>query len=134
MPTIKEDQTKKANQYYTGVGRRKTAVAQIRLVPGKGKVTINGTEIANAQKNILTPFVITGQLGQFDMSAIVRGGGITAQSDAIRLGIARALVEFDESLKPSLRKAGLMTRDPREKERKKPGLKRARKAPQWQKR
>jgi small subunit ribosomal protein S9 len=126
--------TKKENKFIPGLGRRKTAIAQVRLTAGKGIFTINSQQIDNPSPIILFPLVVTGQLGKFDVSAVVNGGGITGQAEAIRLGIARSLSQMDETYHSSLRKAGLLTRDPREKERKKPGLKRARKAPQWQKR
>lgn len=122
------------NNYIYGTGRRKTAVARVRLLPGgKGGLTINGkphepNEIVDA------PLVVAGQSGKFDISAVVVGGGMTSQLEAIRLGVARALLEMDESFKQGLRKAGYLTRDQREKERKKPGLKGARRAPQWAKR
>ncbi|MDO8513361.1 MAG: 30S ribosomal protein S9 [bacterium] len=122
------------NKYVVGIGRRKTATAQARLTPGKGKLTINNQEIDKIEDKITNPLILTGQFGKFDISVMVRGGGMSSQTDAIALAISRAIIAHDESLKPTLRKAGLTTRDPREKERKKPGLKRARKAPQWQKR
>ncbi len=119
--------------YYFGLGRRKTAIARVRLTPGKGGASINGKAVEpNTVMN--DPFTITGQTGKFDISAVVSGGGMMSQMEAIRLGVARALLEVDETLKQSLRKAGFLTRDPREKERKKPGLKGARRAPQWAKR
>lgn len=121
------------NQYYYGTGRRKTAVARVRLVPGKGALTINGKQV-EPNEIIDAPLVAAGQTGKFDISAVVTGGGMTSQVEAIRLGVARALLELDESLKQGLRKPGFLTRDDRVKERKKPGLKRARRAPQWAKR
>lgn len=135
MPqVIKDTTTKKDKQYYQAIGRRKTASAQVRITLGKGQSSINHQEIDHFDQDVLLPLIITGQSGKFDISAVVTGGGMTSQKDAIKLGIARALIVFDANLKSSLRKAGLVTRDPREKERKKPGLKRARKAPQWSKR
>lgn len=137
MPTEKKDQEtpkKMEKKYFVGIGRRKTANAQVRLHSGKGKFFINEKEIDAIDDRISNPLVLTGQLGKFDTTIIVRGGGFNSQAEAIALGVARALIDFDETLKPTLRKSGLVTRDPREKERKKPGLKRARKAPQWQKR
>ncbi len=119
--------------YHYGLGRRKTAIARVRLVPGKGTVTVNGEQVEPTAE-VIAPLTLTGQEGKVDISAVVSGGGMMSQIEAIRLGVARALVELDESLKQSLRKAGYLTRDPREKERKKPGLKRARRAPQWAKR
>lgn len=119
--------------YHTGVGRRKTAVAQVRLTPGTGTVIINGktTSVHPAWQRILS---LVGKADTSNVSVIVRGGGMTSQTNATTLGIARALVEMDESFKTTLRKAGVLTVDARVKERKKPGLKRARKAPQWSKR
>lgn len=136
MPrTINEEgNTKKEKKYFQATGRRKTATAQVRLMPGKGIFTINHQEISEFDQDILLPLVITDQSGKYDISAVVVGGGITSQKDAIKLGIARALISSNEELRSTLRKAGLLTRDSREKERKKPGLKRARKAPQWSKR
>ena len=130
-----EETTKKStNQYYAGIGRRKTATAQVRLHPGKGKFIINDKELEKIDDRLTNPLTLTGQLGKFDITVVVKGGGFMSQEDSIILGIARALVVFDETLKPTLRKAGLITRDPREKERKKPGLKGARRAPQFSKR
>ncbi len=123
-----------SKKYFIGVGRRKTAIAQVRIIPGHGKIVLNQQELDQLPENVLSPLVLTGQKEKFDISIVTRGGGFSSQQDAIKLGIARALVVFDETLKPTLRKAGLLTRDAREKERKKPGLKRARKAPQWAKR
>lgn len=124
----------KTNRYWYGLGRRKEASARVRLTKGEGKVTINGQSIDQPSALILQPIKLVGFDGQFNISAKVKGGGVTGYQEAIRLGVARALVTYDNGLKTTLRKAGFMTRDPREKERKKPGLKRARRAPQWQKR
>jgi len=123
-----------SKKYFLGIGRRKTAIAQVRIIPGSGKISINNQKKENLPEDILAPLTLTGQGDKFDISIITRGGGFSSQQDAIKLAISRALVIFDETLKPTLRKAGLLTRDSREKERKKPGLKRARKAPQWAKR
>lgn len=128
-------------QYFEGVGRRKRATARVRIYPGgTGAFTINEQEavgylagMSNAER-ALSPFVVTEQAGKFNVTVHVRGGGITGQTDAIRLGLARALIKYDENLRPVLRRAGYLTRDPRAKERKKPGLKRARKAPTYTKR
>jgi small subunit ribosomal protein S9 len=120
-------------KYHRGVGRRKSAVAQVRIVPGSGQFTINNEKTA-PKSQWIRPLSLVGKQETSDISVIVRGGGMSGQSDAITLGIARALIMMDESFKTTLRKAGLVTRDPRVKERKKPGLKRARKAPQWSKR
>lgn len=134
MPELKAKSAKNQSKYYLGIGRRKSAIARVRIIPGKGQFLINNKEIPEPSPKLLNALVSTGQLGKFDISAIVNGGGFASQEDAISLGIAKAIIEFDESYRPTLRKADLLTRDPREKERKKPGLKRARKAPQWQKR
>lgn len=126
-------------QYY-GTGRRKKSVARVRLVPGTGKVTINRRDIDDffgleTLKVILRqPLVLTKTDGRFDVIVGVKGGGFTGQAGAIRHGISRALLEADPALRGELKKAGYLTRDPRMKERKKPGLKKARKAPQFSKR
>lgn len=127
-------------QYSTGTGRRKRAVAQTRLMPGGGAVVVNGKPLEEAipmpsmQDIVLQPFRVTSTVNRYSASVRVIGGGVHAQATAIRHSISRALVEVDEANRPPLRKAGFMTRDPREKERKKYGLKRARKAPQYTKR
>jgi small subunit ribosomal protein S9 len=127
-------------EYFYGTGRRKTAVARVRLVDGNGAVTVNGKAFEEAlgrailQDVVLQPLRVTNTLGRFNVIARVAGGGISGQAGAIRHGIARALLKADESLKPLLRRYGLLTRDPRAKERKKYGLKRARKARQYRKR
>jgi len=126
-------------QYY-GTGRRKKSVARVRLVPGEGKVTINGRDIDDffgleTLKVIMKqPLVLTKTEGRFDVIVGVKGGGFTGQAGAIRHGISRALLEVDPDFRGELKKAGYLTRDPRMKERKKPGLKKARKAPQFSKR
>jgi len=126
-------------QYY-GTGRRKTAVARVRLIPGNGKITINGRDIEEyfdyetLKKEIRMPFVITDTESKFDVIAKVEGGGFTGQAGALKHGISRALIRADEELRPVLKKAGFLTRDPRMKERKKYGLKKARRAPQFSKR
>ena len=114
-------------------GSRKRASARVRLYKGSGKVLINDKEVT-PDPIMTAPLVLAGKQDSFDVSAHVLGGGMTGQKEAIRHGIARALVVHDPELRPTMRKAGFLTRDPREKERKKPGLKRARRAPQWQKR
>ncbi|MBR2861022.1 MAG: 30S ribosomal protein S9 [Clostridia bacterium] len=125
---------------FWGTGRRKKAVARVRLVAGKGAIVVNKRELDNyfgleTLKTIVRqPLVLTETLGKFDVYVNVNGGGFTGQAGAIRHGIARALVKADESLKPALKKAGFLTRDPRMKERKKYGLKAARRAPQFSKR
>jgi len=128
-------------KYHYGLGRRKTAVASVRLYKGKGEIYVNGKPegeyfggLNDLSKKVASPLVLTGNMGKFDVSAQTKGGGIASQADAIMLGVSRALLEMDEELKSTLRKGGFLTRDPRVKERKKPGLKRARKAPQFSKR
>lgn len=130
---MEETKTKKTGTYNYGLGRRKTAIARVRLYPGKGGLTINGTA-TEPNEVIDAPLILVGQTGKYDISALVDGGGFNSQIEAIRLGVARALIDIDESFKQALRKAGYLTRDAREKERKKPGLKGARRAPQWAKR
>ena len=126
--------------YFYGTGRRKTAVAQVRVLPGSGAIIINGIPYEELfprleHRRIITqPLLVTENTGKYNVVVKVNGGGISGQSGAISHGIARALVRADERLKPVLRQYGLLTRDPRVKERKKPGLKRARKAPQYTKR
>jgi len=128
-------------QYYEGIGRRKESRARVRLMGGSGRFTVNQKEAAQYftrlgdMDDILLAFKACGQeAGQYDVSVTVTGGGVTGQSDAVRLGLARALVLLNADWTPSLRKHGLLTRDARIKERKKPGLKRARKAPTYTKR
>jgi small subunit ribosomal protein S9 len=127
-------------QYYEAVGRRKRAVARIRLYPGDGQIVINDKSLQEFfgrrqdWNNVLAPLRLTDNEQQFNLSVLVKGGGITGQAEAIRHGVARALLVVEPGLRPTLRRAGYLTRDPREKERKKPGLKRARKAPQYTKR
>jgi len=127
-------------RYYEAVGRRKRAVARVRLYPGDGQVVINekGLEAyfgrPQDRQNAVSALKLADSEGRFNLSVLVKGGGITGQSIAIRHGTARALLKYDPDLKPLMRQAGYLTRDPREKERKKPGLKRARKAPQYTKR
>jgi len=128
-------------QYYEGIGRRKESRARVRLMGGSGKFTVNQKEAREYftrlgdLDGILQAFKACGQdAGQYDLSVSVTGGGVTGQSDAVRLGLARALVLLNADWTSSLRKFGLLTRDARIKERKKPGLKRARKAPTYTKR
>jgi small subunit ribosomal protein S9 len=128
-------------QYYEGIGRRKQASARVRLFPGgTGNLVINDKDGADflpreGDVNILLePLELLGQLGVYDITVHVKGGGISGQRDAVKLGISRALLKIDPDYRPQLRKAGLLTRDSRVKERKKPGLKRARKAPTYTKR
>ncbi len=126
-------------QFY-GTGRRKKSVARVYLTPGDGNVVINDRDMDNyidkdTLKTIINePFEITESLGKYNVNAKVHGGGASGQAGAIRLGIARALIESDGNLRPVLKKAGLLTRDPRMKERRKYGLKKARKASQFSKR
>ena len=126
--------------YFYGTGRRKSSVARVRLLPGTGKVTINGRDIdeyfgLETLKTICRqPLALIGAEGKYDVLVSVNGGGVTGQAGAIRHGVARALLEADETLRPELKKAGFLTRDPRMKERKKYGLKAARRAPQFSKR
>lgn len=130
----------KSMPMWRAVGRRKEAVARVRLTPGDGTLIINGKDYGDYFKHVITRQLIEVPLSLADMrkkmnvSAKVEGGGFRGQADAVRHGIARALVAMDPELKKTLRAAGLMTRDPRVKERKKPGLKRARRAPQFSKR
>jgi len=124
-------------KYYVGTGRRKTSIAQVRIKKGSGKFEIlkSGTYSKELfDKSVKYPFELLGEEKNFDVSAILSGGGVESQKDALRLGIARALSLVSEDFEKTLKKQGLLTRDAREKERKKPGLKRARRAPQWQKR
>ena len=131
---------KKDTTVFMGTGRRKTSIARVRIMPGKGNFTINGKDINDyLNTDVLRtlakqPFAVSGTEGKFDTIVKVEGGGLSGQAGAIRHGIARALVEADEANKPDIKAAGLLTRDPRMKERKKPGLKKARKAPQFSKR
>ncbi|MEO8898107.1 MAG: 30S ribosomal protein S9 [Candidatus Dormibacter sp.] len=129
-----------SEHYFYATGRRKTSVARVRLAPGDGILVINGRSPSeyfgrrDLETVVTQPLRITDNLGRFVASIKVEGGGVSGQAGAICHGIARALVVADEELRPVLKKAGLLTRDPREKERKKYGLKRARKAPQYTKR
>lgn len=129
-----------AKVQYWGTGRRKKAVARVRLVPGDGRIIINNREFEDFFPNkvsrliVKQPLVLTGMEGRFDVICRVHGGGISGQAGAVRLGIARALVKANPDLRPQLKKAGFLTRDPRMKERKKYGLHKARKAPQYSKR
>ncbi len=128
-------------RYFAAVGRRKTSSAQVRLYPeGTGRVVVNGKpvdEYFTRPQDLVTlanPLRSAGHEGTFDITVVVRGGGVTGQSGAVAHGIARALVVYDDELRPAMRRGGYLTRDARVKERKKPGLKRARKAPQYTKR
>lgn len=127
------------NRYY-GTGRRKKSVARVYLAPGTGKITINKRDMDDyfgmetLKVVVRQPFAATDTLGKFDVMVNVKGGGYTGQAGAIRHGIARALLKVDADYRPALKKAGYLTRDPRMKERKKYGLKAARRAPQFSKR
>ena len=124
----------------SGTGRRKEAIARVRIVPGTGKWTINGRTLDGYfpnkvhQQLVSEPFVVLGAEDQFDVIARISGGGVSGQAGALRLGIARSLILVDPESRPALKKAGFLTRDARVKERKKYGLKKARKAPQYSKR
>ena len=129
-----------ASEKYYGTGRRKSSVARVYLVPGTGKVTINKKdmdeyfELETLKIIVRQPLEATNMADKFDVIVNVKGGGFTGQAGAIRHGIARALNKYDLDLRPTLKKAGYLTRDPRMKERKKYGLKKARRAPQFSKR
>ena len=129
-----------ANAFFYGTGRRKTSIARVRLLAGEGEVVVNGRTLEEHFGNaidlneVTMPFKVTGTEGRYNAMVKVEGGGHHGQAGAIRHGIARALLQSDETTKVPLRQAGLLTRDPRMKERKKYGLKRARKAPQYTKR
>lgn len=126
-------------QYY-GTGRRKSSIAKVRLIPGTGKITVNGRDFvdyvtsAAVRLDVLQPLTLTENTDKYDVLVSVLGGGITGQAGAIRHGITRALLEVNPDYRGILKKAGLVTRDPRVKERKKYGLKKARRAPQFSKR
>lgn len=127
--------------YYEGLGRRKTSTARVRLhAGGTGQFTVNNKPYQEYfgreedWRNVMQPLAATMTEGQFDVTVLVSGGGITGQSEAVRMGVARALLKVNPEFRQSLRQVGVLTRDAREKERKKPGLKRARKAPQYTKR
>ena len=137
----------KKDKVYSGTGRRKTSVAQVRMIPGKGNITVNGVDVREFfpyETNIMDlkqPLVATNNENTFDITVKVNGGGFTGATGAIRLGITRALLEYDaanegngDSYRAILKRAGFVTRDARIKERKKPGLKAARRAPQFSKR
>ena len=129
-----------AKPYFYGTGRRKKSVARVRIVPGTGVITINGRDVDDyfgleTLKLIVNqPFGVTNTVGKFDIICRVNGGGFSGQAGAIRHGVARALLQADENYRATLKKAGFLTRDPRMKERKKYGLKAARRAPQFSKR
>ena len=125
------------NPYFYGTGRRKKSVARVRVYAGSGKITINNRDIDDyfgletLKLIVRQPLALTGTADKFDIVCNVQGGGVTGQAGAIRHGLSRALLQYDENLRPALKKAGFLTRDPRMKERKKYGLKAARRAPQF---
>ena len=129
-----------SNPYFYGTGRRKKSVARVRVYPGTGKITINDRSIDDyfgletLKLIVRQPLALTGTTEKFDIVCRVNGGGVTGQAGAIRHGLSRALLQYDEALRPALKKAGFLTRDPRMKERKNYGLKAARRAPQFSKR
>lgn len=129
-----------AEQFYEGIGRRKASTARVRVMSGSGDFVINEKPLEEYfprlgdVESILGPLETIGQRGSIDVSVLVRGGGVNGQTGAVQLGLARALITMNPETKAALRKGGFLTRDPREKERKKPGLKRARKAPTYTKR
>ena len=128
------------NPYFYGTGRRKKSVARVRVYAGSGKITINNRDIDDyfgletLKLIVRQPLALTGTADKFDIVCNVQGGGVTGQAGAIRHGLSRALLQYDENLRPALKKAGFLTRDPRMKERKKYGLKGARRAPHFSKR
>ena len=128
------------SNFYYGTGRRKSSVARVRVYPGTGKITINDRDIDDyfgletLKVIVRQPLELLGLTEKFDLVVRVQGGGVSGQAGAIRHGLSRALLEYDETLRPQLKKAGFLTRDPRMKERKKYGLKGARRAPQFSKR
>ena len=142
MATKEKKETKKeTRKYFYAVGRRKNAVATVRVFEkGKGEIIVNGKPfdeyftVYNAQQAVMQPLVTLGRETDYDVEARVSGGGVTGQAESVRHGISRALVVGDEALRTQMKKHGLLTRDARRKERKKPGLKGARRAPQWSKR
>ena len=129
-----------AKPYFYGTGRRKSSVARVRIMPGTGAITINGRDIddyfglGTLKLIVNQPFETTNTQGTFDLICTVKGGGVSGQAGAIRHGLARALLQADPNYRSALKKAGFLTRDPRMKERKKYGLKAARRAPQFSKR
>ena len=138
--TAKTLKSTSKSKYFEGIGRRKTAIARVRISSGKGQITVNDPDfkkyfkLPRLEKSISAPLNNLKLADKFDLSAKVKGGGLKAQAEAVRLGLARALVLSDNELKKRLRNLGFLTRDSRMVERKKPGLKKARRAPQWKKR
>jgi small subunit ribosomal protein S9 len=136
-----DNPTREKANYFYGTGRRKSAIARVRLYPGNGQILVNSKTVDDYfgarpiyGQMVNTPLQITDSAGKYNVTIKVLGGGVTGQAGAVSHGLARALVQADAALRPVLKKAGLLTRDARVKERKKPGLKRARKAPQYTKR
>jgi small subunit ribosomal protein S9 len=129
----KKSAKNESEKYFYSIGRRKTAIAQVKIKKGSGNLVVNGDKI-DIGNYLAAPLQLTDNFGKYSIEAKVSGGGKQGQLEAIRLGIARALVKLNLEYRTTLKKSGLLTRDPREKERKKYGLKRARKAPQWSKR
>jgi len=125
--------TKKEDKYYFGTGRRKTATSRVRIFENSKDYLLNG-KAYEFNHDILSPFEVVGKKGSFGVKALTQGGGKKSQIEAIRHGISRALVQYNPEFRQALKKAGYLRRDPREVERKKPGLKKARRAPQWSKR
>lgn len=142
MPIIRLKKFQKSNKgkYYHGTGRRKSATARVRIIKGSGDIIVNEKtpkEYFDTKFSIelmISPLKLVGLEKKVDISILVKGGGKNVQAQAIRLGISRALLKFQSNLRTTLKKSGFLTQDAREKERKKPGLKGARRAPQWQKR
>ncbi|MDQ6966253.1 MAG: 30S ribosomal protein S9 [Mariprofundaceae bacterium] len=129
-----------ADTIYRGTGRRKSSVARVIIQPGSGRIVVNGRDVTNyfpveiVRQHALSPLALTQLAGRLDVRVLVNGGGTSGQAGAIRHGLARALLLYDAALRPQLKKVGMLTRDPREVERKKYGLHKARKAPQFSKR
>lgn len=138
---VSETVVAQVGAYWYGLGRRKCAIARVRVFKkGKGKIIVNDKDCDSyfphyaLRDMVRVPLVAVGKADAFDVSAKVQGGGLRGQAEAVRLGIARALLKYDEALRPTLKPLHVLTRDPRVKERKKPGLRKARRAPQWAKR
>ena len=129
-----------ADTIYRGTGRRKSSVARVIIQPGSGRIVVNGRDVTNyfpveiVRQHALSPLALTQLAGRLDVRVLVNGGGTSGQAGAIRHGLARALIQYDAGLRPQVKKAGMLTRDPREVERKKYGLHKARRAPQFSKR
>lgn len=141
LAQVRAEDSVPQGRYSYAIGRRKTSVARVRLYhSGTGAITVNGKDyrtyfpVRTWQDEVLSPLTVSGTNDKMDISVVVLGGGIHSQAGAVRHGISRALLDFDETFRKTLKKVGYLTRDPRAKERKKPGLRRARRAPQWAKR